>query len=113
MEIDQVRLLVLKTAWLVDNGGIDQARTEISAIKVVAPRVATAILDCSIQMHGALGFSDDLPLASIWAGAWMLHIVYGADEVHVRNVARRELRKYQQRGAGPSPAQPHRRRYDD
>jgi acyl-CoA dehydrogenase len=94
MEIDQARLLVLKTAWLIDHGGTEAARTEISAIKVVAPRVATAVIDRAIQMHGALGFSDDLPLAHIWARARSLRIVDGPDEVHVRAVARRELDKY-------------------
>ena len=94
MEIDQARLLVLKTAWLIDQGGTKAARTEISAIKVVAPRVATAVLDRAIQMHGALGFSDDVPLAHMWARARSLRIVDGPDEVHVRAVARRELDKY-------------------
>ncbi|HEY4098252.1 MAG TPA: acyl-CoA dehydrogenase family protein [Baekduia sp.] len=94
MEIEQARLLVLKTAWLVDTGGVSRARTEISAIKVIAPRMATAVIDRSIQMHGALGFSDDLPLAGIWARARTLRMVDGPDEVHIRNVARSELRKY-------------------
>lgn len=94
MEIDQTRLLVLKTAWLIDQGGTKSARTEIAAIKVVAPRVATAVLDRAIQMHGALGFSDDVPLAHMWARARSLRMVDGPDEVHVRAVARRELDKY-------------------
>jgi acyl-CoA dehydrogenase len=94
MEIDQARLLVLASAAKIDQGGVENARTEISAIKVVAPRVATNVLDRSIQMHGALGFSDDIPLASIWARARTLHVVDGPDEVHVRTVARQELRKH-------------------
>jgi acyl-CoA dehydrogenase len=97
MEIDQARLLVLRTAWLVDQQGVKNARTEIAAIKVVAPRVATNVLDRAIQMHGALGFSDDLPLAHIWARARSLHVVDGPDEVHVRTVARGELDKYRSR----------------
>lgn len=94
LAIDQARLLVLRTAWLVDQSGVDAARAEISAIKVVAPRVATSVLDASIQIHGAAGFSEDFPLASIWARARTLRVVDGPDEVHIRNVARGELRKY-------------------
>jgi acyl-CoA dehydrogenase len=93
--IDQARLLVVKTAWLVDQYGVDKARAEISAIKVVAPRMAAMVLDRSIQLHGAAGFTDDLPLASMWARARTLRIVDGPDEVHIRNVARNELRKYE------------------
>jgi acyl-CoA dehydrogenase len=93
IEIEQARLLVLKTAWLIDQGGVKNARAEISAIKVVAPKVATDVIDRAIQMHGALGFSDDLPLAAIWARARTLRMVDGPDEVHVRNVARHELRR--------------------
>lgn len=97
LALDQARLLVLRTARLVDESGIDAARAEISAIKVVAPRVATSVLDTAIQIHGAAGFSDDFPLASIWARARTLRVVDGPDEVHIRNVARQELRKYRQR----------------
>jgi acyl-CoA dehydrogenase len=99
--IDQVRLLVLRTAWLVDQHGVDGARAEISAIKVAAPRVATSVLDTAIQLHGAAGFSNDLPLASIWARARTLRVVDGPDEVHVRNVARHELNKYRERPPQP------------
>jgi acyl-CoA dehydrogenase len=94
MEIEQARLLVLKTAWLIDTAGARAARTEIAAIKVVAPRVALAVLDRAIQIHGAAGVSDDTPLASMWAHARTLRIADGPDEVHVRTVARRELARY-------------------
>jgi len=91
MEIEQARLLVLKTAWLIDRFGAKAARTEIAAIKVVAPRVALAVLDRAIQVHGAAGVSDDYPLARMWAALRTLRIADGPDEVHVRSVARAEF----------------------
>ena len=94
MEIEQARLLTLKTAWLIDNGGVKGARTEIAAIKVIAPRVALSVLDRAIQIHGGAGVSDDFPLASMYAHARTLRLADGPDEVHVRTVARQELRPY-------------------
>jgi acyl-CoA dehydrogenase len=94
IEVEQARLLVLKAAWLVDRGGAKAARTEIAAIKVVAPRVATTVIDRAIQVHGGAGVSDDTPLASMWAGARTLRIADGPDEVHLRDVARAELRRH-------------------
>ncbi len=94
MEIEQARLLTLKTAWLIDNVGVKGARTEIAAIKVIAPRVALAVLDRAIQVHGGAGVSDDFPLASMWAHARTLRLADGPDEVHVRTVARQELGRY-------------------
>ncbi len=94
MEIEQARLLILKTAWLIDRVGPKGARTEIAAIKVVAPRVARAVLDRSIQAHGGGGVTDDFPLARMWASARILGIADGPDEVHLRSVARVELAKY-------------------
>ncbi|MDQ6875279.1 MAG: acyl-CoA dehydrogenase family protein [Actinomycetota bacterium] len=94
MEIEQARLLVLKAAWLIDTAGAKAARTEIAAIKVVAPRVALAVLDRAIQIHGGAGISDDYPLAAMWAGLRSLRIADGPDEVHVRSVARDELARY-------------------
>ena len=95
MEIDQARLLVLRTAWLIDTHGVKGAQSEVAAIKVVAPRVASSVLDRAIQIHGGLGVTDDLLLARMWASARTLRIADGPDEVHVRSVARHELRKYQ------------------
>ncbi len=92
--IEQARLLTLKAAWLMDTGGKESARVEISAIKVVAPRVATWVLDRAIQAFGAAGVSDDVPLASMYAHARTLHIADGPDEVHKMVIARRELAKY-------------------
>ena len=94
MEIEQARLLVLKAAWLMDTVGKQGARIEISAIKVVAPKVATAVIDRAIQVHGAAGVSDDFPLAELYAAARTLRILDGPDEVHSMVIARRELRRY-------------------
>jgi acyl-CoA dehydrogenase len=95
IEIEQVRLLVLKTAWLMDTVGNKGARIEISAIKVAAPNVALRVVDRAIQAHGALGVSDDAPLALMYAHLRTLRLADGPDEVHRMSVARRELRKYE------------------
>ncbi len=92
IEIEQARLLVLKTAWLMDTVGNRGARTEISAIKVAVPNVAQRVLDRAIQAFGGAGVSDDFPLAHFWTDARYLRIGDGPDEVHKRSVARRELR---------------------
>ena len=97
MEIEQARLLTLKAAWMIDNVGARGARTEIAAIKVIAPRVALAVIDRAIQVHGGGGVCDDFPLAAMYAGMRTLRIADGPDEVHVRTVARQELGKYRQR----------------
>ena len=94
MEIEQARLLVLKTAWLIDRGGARNARAEVAAIKVIGPRVAANVLDRAIQVHGGAGVSDDLLLARMWASARVLRIADGPDEVHIRTVAHRELARY-------------------
>jgi acyl-CoA dehydrogenase len=96
IEIEQVRLLVLKTAWLMDTAGNKGARIEISAIKVAAPNVALRVIDRAIQAHGALGVSNDAPLASMYAHVRTLRLADGPDEVHRMSVARRELRRYEE-----------------
>jgi len=96
IEIEQVRLLVLKAAWLMDTVGNKGARIEISAIKVAAPDVALRVIDRAIQAHGALGVSNDAPLASMYAHVRTLRLADGPDEVHRMAVARRELRKYEE-----------------
>ncbi len=99
IEIEQARLLVLKTAWLIDrDGGARAASTEIAGIKVVVPRVACAILDRAIQIHGGGGLSDDFPLAYFYAWARALRIADGPDEVHLRTVAREELQRHAHSG---------------
>jgi acyl-CoA dehydrogenase len=94
LAIDQTRLLVLRCAWKVDQFGIAATRTDISAIKVVAPRMAERIVDDAIQLFGAAGFTDDFPLAEIWRRARTLRVVDGPEDVHLRMVARSELRPY-------------------
>jgi acyl-CoA dehydrogenase len=98
MEIDQARLYTLYAAYLIDTVGAKGARTEIAAIKVIAPRACLNVIDRAIQVHGGGGVSDDFPLASMWAHARTLRIADGPDEVHIRSVARMELGKYLQRG---------------
>jgi acyl-CoA dehydrogenase len=93
IEIDQARLLVYRTAWLIDRHGARGARSEISAIKVAAPAMATRVIDRAIEVFGAAGVSDDFPLAYFYAWARVLRIVDGPDAVHRRTVARIELRK--------------------
>ena len=94
MEIDQARLMVLKTADLIDKVGAKGARSEIAAIKVIAPRVALRVVDRAIQVHGGAGVSEDFPLARMYASLRTLRLADGPDEVHVRTVARQELGKY-------------------
>ena len=94
VRIEQARLLVLKTAWLMDTVGNKGAHTEIQAIKIVTPAMAEWVIDRAIQVHGAAGISQDFPLAQLWAGARSLRFADGPDEVHKRSLARRELHKY-------------------
>ena len=98
IEIDQARLLTLYAAWLMDNVGNKAARTEISAIKVVAPNVALRVIDRAIQAHGGGGVSDDFPLAAMYAGIRTLRIADGPDEVHRMVIARREIRRVTESG---------------
>jgi acyl-CoA dehydrogenase len=94
VKIEQVRLLVLKTAWLMDTVGNRGARIEISAIKVAAPEVATWVIDRAIQAHGGAGVSQDHLLAELYAVARILQIADGPDEVHHMAIARRESARY-------------------
>jgi acyl-CoA dehydrogenase len=95
MRIEQARLLVLKTAWLIDQFGVKGARTEIAAIKVVTPEVLTFVADRAMQTFGAAGFTDDFPIAELWAMGRWLQIADGPDEVHRRSVARAELGRFE------------------
>jgi acyl-CoA dehydrogenase len=102
IQIEQVRLLVLKTAWMIDETGTKAARTEIAAIKVAAPNLLTSIADDAMQLFGAAGFTEDWPLANLYSiGRW-LRIADGPDEVHLRSVARAELGRLGP-GAVPEP----------
>jgi acyl-CoA dehydrogenase len=95
IEIEQARLLTMKAAWLMDTVGAKGARFEIAAIKVVAARMAQAVIDRAIQLFGAAGVTDDWPLAQMWAYARTIRLADGPDEVHLMQIARRELRKYE------------------
>jgi Acyl-CoA dehydrogenases len=99
IEIEMVRLLTLKAAWLMDTAGNKGARTEIAAIKVAAPNVALKIIDRAIQVHGGGGVTDDFPLAWAYAHVRTLRLADGPDEVHKRAIARQELRKYRDQPA--------------
>jgi acyl-CoA dehydrogenase len=94
VEIEQLRLLVLKTAWLMDTVGNRGAHTEIQAIKIATPAKVCRVIDDAIQLHGAAGVSQDTPLAELYAAARTLRLADGPDEVHKRSLARRELRAY-------------------
>jgi len=105
IEIEMARLLTLKAAWMMDTAGNRQARTEISAIKVVAPNVALKVVDRAIQVHGGGGVSGDFSLASAYAHLRTLRLADGPDEVHKLSIARRELAPYAPREEGaPAPA---------
>jgi acyl-CoA dehydrogenase len=94
IEIDQARLLVLHTAWLLDQGEAADApatRAQVAAIKVVAARLQTRVVDRAMQVFGAMGLSPDTPLAQLWTWGRALHLMDGPDEVHLRTVARHEL----------------------
>jgi acyl-CoA dehydrogenase len=93
MEIDQARLLVLRAAWTLDQHGNAAARTDVSAIKLVTSRLQQRVLDRAMQVFGAMSLSPDTPLARLWAWGRALRFLDGPDEVHLRTVARDELKR--------------------
>ena len=97
IEIEQLRLLVLKSAWLMDTVGNAAARLEVAAIKVAALDVAHRVVDRAVQAHGAAGVSDDTVLARLFSITRALKIADGPDEVHLRTVARQELARYKEK----------------
>lgn len=97
MEIEQARLLVLKTAWLIDTAGVAGARREVALIKAVVPEMLTRVADRAIQVFGAMGTGPDTPLAEIWTEGRALRIADGPDEVHRLTIAKLELRESRSR----------------
>jgi acyl-CoA dehydrogenase len=95
IELDMCRLAVLKAAYMMDTIGNKEARKYISAIKVSVPNMTLKIIDRAIQIYGALGVSQDTPLAAMWTGQRTLRLADGPDEVHRRVIAREELKQYQ------------------
>ena len=94
IEIEQARLLTLKTAWMIDKLGKKAAMNEIAMIKIAVPEVHTNVVNRAIQLFGAAGLSDDFPLASMWVHGRTMHIVDGPDEVHKRSLAKNVTRLY-------------------
>jgi acyl-CoA dehydrogenase len=104
LEVEQARLLTLLAAWKMDTQGKREARREISMIKVVAANVVMDVLDRAIQVHGALGMSDDTPLAGMWRFSRMLKVADGPDEVHKMVIARRELNHWAREAEAEEPS---------
>jgi acyl-CoA dehydrogenase len=98
IDLEMIRLLTLKTAWLMDTVGAKHARTEIAAIKIAAPNLAAKVIDHAIQIHGGGGVCNDFPLARMSAHVRSLRLADGPDEVHKMIIARRELKPYQTAG---------------
>jgi acyl-CoA dehydrogenase len=98
VRVEQLRLLVLKTAWLMDTAGNRGAHTEIQAIKIATPQTVQWILDKAIQVHGAGGLSQDFPLAAAYAGIRTLRLADGPDEVHRNSLAKAEIARHATHG---------------
>jgi len=92
-EIDQARLLVLKAAWMIDTLGAKAARNEIAMIKVVIPQMQLTVIDRAMQVFGGMGLSQDTPLAELWTMGRSLRLADGPDEVHLRSIARHEIKQ--------------------
>lgn len=93
IEIDQARLLVMRAAWLIDRHGAKGAAKEIAMIKAVAPSLQTQVCDRAMQTFGAMGLSEDAPVADLWTWGRVLRIADGPDEVHLASVAKQEIRE--------------------
>jgi len=103
IEIDQARLLVLKTAWMIDQLGSKAARKEISMIKALIPSLHTTVFDRAMQVFGAMGISPDTPLADHWTWGRAMRYFDGPDEVHLRVVARTEMKEHREKNNSRSP----------
>jgi acyl-CoA dehydrogenase len=106
IELEMIRLLTMKTAWLMDTVGNKHARVEIAAIKVAGPQVACKIIDRAIQVFGGGGVSGDFPLAMMYAHQRTLRLADGPDEVHKRTIARTELRRFEAEGTATGDSRP-------
>ncbi len=91
IEIEQARLLVLRAAWLIDQHGPKGAAREVAMIKALVPQVHTTVCDRAMQVFGAMGLSNDTPLALLWTWGRVLRLADGPDEVHLRTVAKQEM----------------------
>jgi acyl-CoA dehydrogenase len=96
VEIDQARLLVLKAAWTIDTVGVKAARDQVAMIKVAIPEMHQRVVDRAIQTFGGMGVTPDTPLPDLWTMARALRLADGPDEVHLRSIARAEIRKVQE-----------------
>ena len=90
------RLMVMHAAWKIDTAGKREARQEIAKIKVLSANMVMNVLDRAIQLHGALGMTDDTPIARFWREQRAMRIVDGPDEVHRMQISRREVRRWHQ-----------------
>ncbi|GAB77218.1 acyl-CoA dehydrogenase [Austwickia chelonae] len=106
VRLEQLRLLTLKTAWLMDTRGNHAAHTEIQAIKIAVPHTVQTIIDRAIQVHGAAGLCQDHPLAEALAGVRSLRIADGPDEVHKSSLARHEIRRHTGQDTKETPRSP-------
>ncbi|MDP5348118.1 MAG: acyl-CoA dehydrogenase family protein [Paracoccaceae bacterium] len=93
IEIDAARLLMLQTAWKMDRDGARAARVDVSAIKVMAARLQTQVVDRAIQVFGAAGITPDTPLSYLWTWGRAMRFLDGPDEVHLKVIAREELKR--------------------
>jgi acyl-CoA dehydrogenase len=108
IEIEQARLLVLKTAWMIDEVGAKAARKEIAMIKALVPGMHTRVVDRAMQVYGAMGLTPDTPLADMWTTGRALRFADGPDQVHLRSIARMELKaSAATRGASAAYLTPH------
>ncbi len=103
IEIEQARLLVLRTAWLIDREGAQGAAREVAMIKALVPGVQVAVCDRAMQVFGAMGLSNDTPLASMWTWGRALRVADGPDEVHLRTVAKLEMKAAAERRGATAP----------
>ena len=103
IEIDQARLLVLRAAWLIDRDGVRGAARDVAMIKALVPGVQTAVCDRAMQVFGAMGLSNDTPLAAMWTWGRALRLADGPDEVHLRTVARLEMKAAAERRGATAP----------